>query len=265
MAEAIPLWPADQTIAPADMPTLTPHLIDEAEEGLGTVVVCPGGGYVNLANHEGTAIAEWLNANGINAAVLRYRRGPRHRHPAMIHDAQRAIRMVRDHQRTWKLANDKVAILGFSAGGHLASTAAVHFDTFVSDNDDLVGVHSARPDAAVLCYPVINMEGEFVHQGSRLHLLGPEPEEKLVDLLSTHRHVSPRTSPTFLWHTADDASVAVENSLQFAAACRRHRVPMELHVYESGRHGLGLAHDRPDVATWTQHCLAFLRRHLRAN
>lgn len=163
MSEAIPLWPADGQGDAGEMPTLTPFLLDERSP-FGTVVVCPGGGYQNLAAHEGPAIAQWLNANGFNAAVLRYRRAP-HRHPVPIQDAQRAIRLVRDHVRMWNLSTDKVAILGFSAGGHLASTAAVHFDRFISDKDDLAGVHSARPDAAVLCYPVIDMAGEFTHRG----------------------------------------------------------------------------------------------------
>ena len=261
MQQPIPLWPASAPIPDiGERPTLTPFLCtDKAAKAL--IVVCPGGGYGGLADHEGPVIARWLNDNGFHAAVLRYRLQP-NRHPAMIHDAQRAIRMVRKHAGEWGVEPNRVGILGFSAGGHLVSTAAVHFDRFTAPHDDLAARFSARPDAVVLCYPVIDLAGEFAHVGSRMNLLGENPDPALVELLSNHKQVTPQTPPTFLWHTADDAGVPMENSLMFAAACRKQRVPVELHVFDKGRHGLGLAGEFPAVAAWTTLCVAFLRRYL---
>jgi acetyl esterase/lipase len=154
-------------------------------------------------------------------------------------------------------------VLGFSAGGHLASTLATHHQRFVSPEDDLASSQDARPDAAVLCYPVIDM-GEFAHVMSRNRLLGPDPDPALLTLLSNHLQVTADTPPTFLWHTADDAGVPMEGSLFFAAACRKHKVPVELHVFESGKHGLGLADGQP-AGAWKDFCVEFLRRHLVKN
>lgn len=258
----IPLWPRKGD-DPLDNPTLTLYRATAASGVAPCVLICPGGGYGVHAPHEGPVIAEWLNTHGFHAAILKYRLGPRHRHPAMANDAQRAMRLLRAHAAEWSVRPDAIAVLGFSAGGHLASTLAVHYDDFHCAADEYAGIHSARPDAAVLCYPVIDMAGAYTHAGSRGNLLGPEQHSEILrELMSTDRHVSAQTPPTFLWHTADDPGVPVENSLNFAAACRKNGVPVELHVYETGRHGLGLAHDDPSVRTWTDHCIAFLRRHL---
>lgn len=258
----LPIWPNSERSDPKDRPTLTLYRAANPTAGGAAVLVLPGGGYAHLAPHEGEPIALWLNDRGFHAAVLHYRLGPRHRHPAMIQDAQRAIRLMRDHAREWGINAKAIGVLGFSAGGHLASTLAVHYDHFHFAGDDLAGVHPARPDAAVLCYPVIDMAGTAAHTGSRGNLIGDTGSNELLDLLSTHRHVTPETPPTFLWHTADDAAVPLANALGFAQACRDNSVPVELHVYESGRHGLGLATDFPEVRTWTGHCAAFLKRHL---
>lgn len=262
MPQSIPLWPDDRDLnIRGEKPSLTPFLsTDKAARAL--VVVCPGGGYGMLADHEGPVIARWLNDHGFHAAVLRYRLAP-NRHPAMINDAQRAIRMVRKNAGAWGVDPKAIAILGFSAGGHLAASATVHYDRFTCPQDDLAGPYSARPDAAVLCYPVIDFGGEFSHAGSRANLLGENPDPALVELFSNHKQVTPRTPPTFLWHTADDDGVPMENSLLFAMACRRARVPVEVHVFDKGRHGLGLATtEAPAVAVWSGMCLSFLRRHL---
>jgi acetyl esterase/lipase len=225
-------------------------------------MICPGGGYVALAPHESEPVAQWINGFGFHAAVLRYRRGPHHRHPAPIQDAQRGLRMLRSHAEEWGIDPQAIGVLGFSAGGHLASSLAVHHDRFHHAGDDLAGHVSARPDAAVLCYPVIDMVGVATHAGSRFNLLGEEPTPELLSLMATHNHVTDDTPPTFLWHTVEDAAVPMENSFLFASACRAAGVPVEVHVYETGKHGLGLAPDQPDVRTWTDHAAAFLQRHL---
>ncbi len=243
MPETFPIWPAKLDADPADVPTLSIYPAAHSAGG-SLVLVLPGGGYAALANHEGETVAQWLNTHGFHAAVLRYRLGPRHRHPAMVQDAQRAMRLLRKRASEWDVNPRRIAVLGFSAGGHLASSLATHHQRFVSPEDDLAATHDARPDAAVLCYPVIDM-GEFAHVMSRNRLLGPDPDPALLALLSNHLQVAANTPPTFLWHTADDAGVPVEGSLFYAAACRKHKVPVELHVFESGKHGLGLADGEP--------------------
>jgi acetyl esterase/lipase len=263
MPELIPLWKNLSDNDPRKASTLSVYLCPTAPAATATatVLVCPGGGYAGLADHEGPTIAQWLNAQGFHAAVLRYRLQP-NRHPAMINDAQRAMRILRAGAERWGIKTDGIAVLGFSAGGHLASSLATLHDRFTSEDDDLARRVSARPDAAVLCYPVIDMQGPFTHRGSRDNLLGPGADASAGELMSTHLRVSPTTPPTFLWHTSDDAGVPMENSLLFAMACRKMGVPVEVHSYESGRHGLGLSADAPDVAPWTDTCVRFLKRHL---
>ncbi|MEM8781809.1 MAG: alpha/beta hydrolase [Planctomycetota bacterium] len=223
-----------------------------------TVLVLPGGGYASLAEHEGEPVARRFNDAGFHAAVLRYRLGPEHRHPAMLHDAQRAMRLLRTAET---FPAGKIAVLGFSAGGHLAGTLATHGDQNADPADDLSPSVSARPDAAILAYPVIDLHGEHAHAGSREHLLGPSGGPDASPPLDLHRAVTTDTPPTFLWHTADDESVPVQNSVMFADACRGHGVPHELHVFESGSHGLGLA-PHHTAAGWPDLAIAFLRRHL---
>jgi acetyl esterase/lipase len=255
-----PLWthgadPATIAAAPEERPRLTPYLPESATP-TAAVVVCPGGGYRMLAAHEGEPIARWLNSLGIAAFVLEYRYAPE-RHPAPLHDAQRAIRLVRHYAAEWNIAPDRVGILGFSAGGHLAATAGTHYDAGDPHAADLVDRHSSRPDLIVLCYAVITfMPGG--HSGSMGNLLGENPPDDLRALLSNELHVTAETPPAFLWHTAEDASVPVEDSLLFASAMYRARVPFELHVFPQGRHGLGLAVDDPVVGQWTALCAAWL-------
>ncbi len=240
-----------------DIPGITAYLVDSTEQ-VGAVIVFPGGGYQGRAEHEGTPIAKWLNTIGISAFVVSYRVAP-YKHPVPLLDAQRAIRYVRYHAKQWNIHGHKIGILGFSAGGHLVSTAGTHYDPGDPKALDLIERESCRPDAIILCYPVISFM-EHYHRGSMLNLLGENPDELLRISLSNEKCVTAETPPAFIWHTADDAAVPVENSLSFAMALSQHKVPYDLHVYESGPHGLGLAEEDEHVRTWTQICGLWLKR-----
>lgn len=262
-AEPIPLWPSGAPGAlgkePQDIPTLTPYIPKEKATGA-AVIVCPGGGYSHLADHEGGPVAEWLNSVGITAFVLKYRIGPRYHHPTPLQDAARAIRLVRSRAAEWKIDPQRIGILGFSAGGHLASTIGTHFDSGQASATDPIDRASSRPDLLVLIYPVITM-GNFTHGGSKKQLLGDSPSPELVALLSNELQVTKDTPPTFLVHTANDAAVPVENSLHFAEALRKAGVPFEMHIYERGPHGFGLGGKDPVLSTWPASCAAWLRLH----
>lgn len=231
------------------------------EKANGTaIVVCPGGGYGALAvDHEGTQIARWLNSIGVSAYVLKYRLGPRYRHPAPMQDVQRALQYVRSNAAANGIAPNRIGVMGFSAGGHLASTAATHVLDADPNAADPVAKVSSRPDFAVLAYPVISMTEPWGHAGSKRNLLGENPDPDLAQLMSNEQQVSPQTPPTFLFHTAEDTGVPVENSLAFFAACRKHKVPAELHVYQFGPHGVGLAPGDPALSTWKERLHDWLR------
>ena len=220
--------------------------------------MCPGGGYGGRADHEGEPIARMLNEHGIAGFVCHYRVAP-YRHPVPLMDASRAIRWVRRHADEYNVNPKRVGVLGFSAGGHLASTVATHYDAGEARAADPVEREGSRPDAAVLCYPVISFEPPFRHVGSMNNLLGADPPDGLRLSLSNELQVTEDTPPTFLWHTAEDAGVPVENSLLFASALSAKGVPFELHVYPHGAHGLGLAPDDPHVATWARLCGEWLK------
>jgi acetyl esterase/lipase len=239
-----PLWSGDAPGArgtnAVDVPTLTVYQPDPGLRTGAAMVICPGGGYGGLANHEGADYARWLNESGITAFVLKYRLGSAgYRHPVMLQDAARAVRTVRARATEWGVDPRRVGIMGSSAGGHLASTLLTHFDEGQADAADPVERQSSRPDVGILCYAVISL-GEFTHQGSKKNLLGTNPPPDLVRLLSNELQVTSNTPPCFLWHTWEDKAVPVENTLQFAAALRQARVPFDLHIYEQGGHGLGL-------------------------
>jgi len=242
-----------------DKPKITLYPAAASANGA-AVVVCPGGGYgVVAADHEGRQVAEWLNSFGVSAFVLQYRLGPRYRHPAPLQDAQRAIRLVRAGAKEWGVDPARVGILGFSAGGHLASTAATHFDAGQASAADPADTASSRPDFAILVYPVISFLDPVTHSGSRRNLLGETPDPKLVELLSNERQVSSQTPPCFLFHTADDGAVPVENSLQFFQALKKAGVPAELHVFEHGRHGRRPGAGRPGPVAVAGLCERWLR------
>ncbi len=243
-----------------DKPSLTIYL-PSADKANGTaVVVCPGGGYGALATgHEGEEPARWLNKQGIAAFVLRYRLGPRYRHPVPMQDAQRAVRMVRSRAKEWNLSPERIGIWGFSAGGHLASTVATHFDDGKPDSSDPIERVSCRPDFAILCYPVITMRPPVTHGGSRRNLLGDNPDEKLVENLCNEKQVTSKTPPTFLFHTSEDTAVLPENSILFYQALVKAKVPAELHIYEKGPHGIGLAAGRGAVSAWPDQLTGWLK------
>lgn len=256
------LWPDGAPLTQGngdeDTPALTAYPVDG--EGRGAVIVCPGGGYGGRADHEGEPIALWLNSIGIHAFVLRYRVAP-YQYPCALLDVQRAVRYVRHHAAEYGINNNKIGVLGFSAGGHLTASISTQYDSGNPEATDEMDRHSCRPDAVVLCYPVITMKLPLTHQGSLHNLLGNEPDPKLVEQLSCEDQVTGDTPPTFLWHTSDDQAVPVENSMLFASALRRAGVPFDLHVYEKGRHGLGLAGDDAHVASWTTVCGLWLKRY----
>lgn len=263
--EPQPLWPGGAPGALGkstnDIPTLTAYPPDPAKASGAAIVVCPGGGYGGLASHEGPDYALFLNQQGIAAFVLQYRLGSHgYRHPRMLEDAQRAIRTVRARAGEWKIDPKRVGIMGSSAGGHLASTALTHFDSGKADASDPIEKQSSRPTLGILCYPVITM-GPNTHQGSKNNLLGKEPSADLVDLLSNEKQVTKDTPPCFLWHTWEDKAVKVENSLEFAAALQRNGVPFDLHVYQKGRHGIGLADKPPfnNVHPWGRDLVFWLK------
>jgi acetyl esterase/lipase len=283
--ETIDLWPADATpnrkqasvkeeqeraeilrIKNVQQPTIEVYLPSKRNATGQAVVICPGGGYGFLAyDWEGTDIAKWFNAHGIAAVVLKYRlpdpRTSVTQHLTPLLDAQRAIRTVRHHAEQWNIRKDKVGIMGFSAGGHLASTAGTRFDTGKAASPDPVERYSARPDFMILMYPVITMSQPFMHKGSMTNLLGANPSQQLAESYSSDLQVSAQTPPTFLVHSTDDGAVPVENSLAFYRALVKYKVPAELHVYAYGGHGFSLAIGQGYLQTWTERCLDWLKAH----
>jgi acetyl esterase/lipase len=242
-----------------DVPTLTPFPADPAKKNGASIVILPGGGYGNLAEHEGTGYAEFFAAQGVTAYVLKYRLGSNgYRHPAMLNDVARAVRLVRTFAKRDGLDPARVGVIGSSAGGHLASTIATHSDAGQPAATDAVERESSRPDVAILCYPVISL-GEFGHAGSRKNLLGDKPDPELLKNLSNELQVTAQTSPSFIWHTVEDKTVPVENAHLFAAALRSAGVPYSLHIYEKGAHGLGLGRPGKPAPPWAEQCLYWLK------
>jgi acetyl esterase/lipase len=241
--EIVRLWP-DSSGTEKDVPTLTMYVPIEENESGAAIIICPGGSYRGLAKHEGEDYALFLSSLGIRAFVLKYRLGPVYTYREITADATRAIRLVRSHAVRWKVDPARVGIMGSSAGGHLASTTMTHFDSGNQESVDPIERVSSRPDFGILCYPVISM-GPMGHAISREQFLGPNPSQELIDFYSNELHVTPETPACFLWHTFEDSIVSVENSLAFARSLKAQKVPFALHVYERGRHGLGLGAPRP--------------------
>jgi acetyl esterase/lipase len=253
----IVLWPDGAPGAlgneDADVPTLTIYLPAGPQATGAGIVVCPGGGYSGLAvDHEGHQVARLLTSRGIAAFILKYRLGPRYHHPAMQQDVLQAIRYARWNADEFGIRKDRIGVMGFSAGGHLASTAATLFDAGNPGTAAPIDAVSSRPDFAVLVYPVITMNQESTHKGSQRNLLGDNPDPALLARLSTDRQVTARTPATFLFHTNEDAGVPAENSVQFYLALRKAGVPAELHIFQKGEHGVGLAPADPALRVWPE-------------
>ena len=262
--QVIPLWtgaaPGALGTDDSDIPALTVFLPRTVAANTPAVIVCPGGGYVRLAaNHEGRQVASFLNSLGLAAFVLRSRLGPRYHHPVEMGDVQRAIRLVRERSASWSLDPSRIGIMGFSAGGHLAMTASTMFDGGNPGASDPIDRVSSRPDFAVLGYPVISMTEPWTHQGSKTALLGASPDAALAAQLSGERAVTRETPPTFLFHTNADTTVPPENSVQYYLALRRASVPAEMHIFEKGAHGVGLANDDTALSAWSTLLANWLR------
>ena len=245
-------------------PDITVYMPSKRNATGQAVIICPGGGYVNLAySWEGTDVAKLLNAKGITAIVLKYRL-PNSKSNVVpnlspLMDAKRAIRMVRYNAAKWNINKNKVGIMGFSAGGHLASTLGTHFDDGDATAKDSIEQFSSRPDFMVLVYPVISMSKTIMHVGSKNNLIGLTPTDDLAKLYSNELQVTKQTPSTFLVHAADDKTVPVENSLLFFQTCKDNGVPVEMHIYPVGGHGFGLALGKGYLETWTDRLVDWLR------
>ena len=252
--QEIPLWegqaPGALGTEDTDRPTLTIYRAARGASGTG-VVVAPGGGYGALAmDHEGRQVAALFNAMGVSAFVLKYRLGPKYRHPIELGDAQRAVRLVRARAQDFGVNAARIGLMGFSAGGHLAATAGTRFDNGNAGAADAIDAASSRPDFLILGYPVITFEAGVTHAGSVRNLLGEKPDPKLIELMSNELHVTAQTPPTFLFHTNADTGVIPENSVRFYLALRKAKVPAEMHIFENGPHGVGLALGDPALSAW---------------
>jgi acetyl esterase/lipase len=259
------LWPEGAPGAKGDKdgdkPSLTIYLPPKDKANGASVVICPGGGYGHLAmDHEGHQVARWLNSLGVAGFILKYRhRGVGYSHPAPLQDVQRAISKVRCQAKEYKIDPERIGVMGFSAGGHLASTAGTHFHKGKANAKDPVNRVSCRPDFMILVYPVISFTESFTHVGSRNNLLGQDADTKLIEKFSNEKQVTPDTPPAFLVHTWEDKAVPAENSIYFYLALRKAKVPAEMHLYLKGRHGFGLNRTAPPTSTWPTRCGEWLK------
>ena len=256
------LWPEVPGETDKEIPTLTVYTPDSGRASGAAIIICPGGSYRGLARHEGEDYARFLTSYGLRAFVLKYRLGPVYGYREITADAARAMQIVRAGARRWNLDPNKIGIMGSSAGGHLASTMMTHFTLGDPASADSLERISSRPDFGILCYPVISM-GTIGHRISRENFLGMNPSEELVMRYSNQLQVTSSTPACFLWHTFEDTVVSVQNSLEFAKALKNNGVPFDLHIYERGRHGLGLGVTYPFVNPhpWTKDLIVWLKLH----
>jgi acetyl esterase/lipase len=252
--------PGAQGTAETDIPSLTVYLPRNTPAGMTAIVIMPGGGYRNLAmNHEGRQVANYLNSAGIAAFVLQYRLGPRYHHNFELGDAQCAIRTIRSHASEWHVAPDRIGAMGFSAGGHLAATVSTHFDSGIPQAADPIDRAGSRPDFTILSYPVISFTEPWTHQGSRTNLLGDNPLPEIAKSLSADQAVTSNTPPTFIFLTNADTVVPAENSVAYYLALRKAGASAEIHIFEKGPHGVGLATDDPALGEWPKLLMNWLR------
>jgi acetyl esterase/lipase len=259
----IPLWtgeaPGALGSSEEDTPTIA-AFIPASNPTKTAVVIAPGGGYTHLSMiKEGADVAAWLNARGVAAFVLKYRLGMKYHSPIELGDAQRAIRTVRADAAKYGIAPDHIGMWGFSAGGHLTATTGTLFDAGNAASPDPIERQSSRPDFLVLAYPVITMQDPYVHKGSRLYLLGDAPTQEQMDGMSPEMHVTTQTPPTFLFTTTDDHTVPVLNSVMFYTALVKAGVPAEMHIFQHGGHGSGLAPTNPQLEPWTEMLIKWMR------
>jgi len=253
------LWPQDPPAGNSTddfLPSLDIYLLN-SKEVRGAVLICPGGAYSHRAPHEGDDIATYFNKAGWHAFVVQYRVSP-NIHPAPLFDAERAMRIIRSNASEWQVDPERIAVCGFSAGGHLAASLGVFYHEADDDCNDIIERQSSRPDAMILCYPVISA-GAFRNTGSFKNLLGDPPPAELMEKLSLEKQVHDKMPPAFIWHTSTDPGVPVENSLLFAQALREKGISIELHLYREGGHGLGLAEGHPHLASWAGLCCQWLQ------
>jgi acetyl esterase/lipase len=262
--QTLPLWkdgaPGALGKEDKDIPKTIVYRLPPAAKPTAALVILPGGGYGGLAmDHEGHQIARWANELGMSAFICDYRhRGKGYGHPYPLLDAQRLVRMVRSQASGWNVDPQRIGIIGFSAGGHLCSTVLTHFDGGKADAADPIDRAGSRPDFGILCYPVIDFDAMYTHKGSQKNLLGEDADEALVKSLSNSTQVTNETPPAFLWHTAEDKVVPIENSLRFYSALSNKGVLSELHCFPVGRHGLGLAAQTPGASQWPELCHQWL-------
>jgi len=262
--QTIPLWqeraPGAVGDAPEDIPTLTIYMPPNTAGPMTAVIVAPGGSYRALSiNKEGRAPANYLNTLGIAAFVLKYRLGPKYHHPIELGDMQRAIRTLRARAAEWHLDPARIGVMGYSAGGHLASSASTLFDRGDASSADPIDRVSSRPDFSILGYPVITLTEAWTHQGSKTNLLGDKPDAALARSLSTETRVTAETPPTFLFHTNADTVVPVENAIYYFLALRKAGVPAEMHVFKDGAHGAGMPMQDPALSEWPKVLANWLR------
>ncbi len=257
--KTIPLWSREAPLAkgnkPEDIPTITPYFACIWKRKPQAVIILPGGGYNVLADYEGEGYAEYLSAKGITAFVLKYRLGSNgYRHPCMLSDAARGIRLVRQHAKKLGINPHKIGLMGSSAGGHLAAVTATFHESGLREAGESPEKDLGRPDFTVLCYPVISGTASYRHSGSFQALLGENPDPDNLELLSMEKSCNSSTPPAFIWHTFEDNGVPPENSIYYALGLRKHNIPFELHVYEKGGHGKGLFNGHP----WIEECVRWI-------
>jgi len=267
--QTLDLWRKEEYQYGERIPTITTY-IGDTDKKKSAIIICPGGGYGHLSKREAEPVALQFLAKGYHAFVVKYSLSPI-RHPQPLLDVAKAIQVVRENAEEWYVDPDKIIVLGFSAGGHVAGSIAVYWNDKLIQEKLKVDAEQIKPNGSILCYPVITA-GEFAHQGSVNNLLGENADHKAKDDMSLEKQVGKHTPPTFIWHTITDASVPVENSLLYINALQKHKVPFEAHLYDKGVHGLALATEETcdgrdelidfHIASWIHQASEWVKRNI---